>query len=394
MSNYTSGNLINISASEVPAGTLAMKVGNDVFIAGGVNITSTYNVTSTYNITSNFIEQIGDAYVVVDDNGTLKAQKLAFDSTTASDSGEPETLENVMIFNTGHDEPEYEGGNSIDFYKCNSVDSTNQTWTGYKAIFNSTTEIYSFQETTTSGLTYSVITPQVGKVYTDGALIEAVLYTGIPTSGLDFYLPLDVNMTDMVNNLTVDTSYGENYFTLASDSTGGFLRCNKQNGGSARIFWPDSANLFAYGTDDLTVSFWLRAPDWVVNGNQIVFSKKGNDGTTGLVINSFPNGDYLVARLAYNNDLGALDASNANWVNWCFVRTGGIGYWYRNGISSASGTLNGSFTSNEPITIGYHGAGGWTCVANFDLKAMRIYHRALTVQEVGMLAAEFTHSAT
>lgn len=49
-----------------------------------------------------------------------------------------------MIADTGENEPEYEGGNSIDFYKCTSVDTTNQTWTGYKAIFNSTTGIYSF----------------------------------------------------------------------------------------------------------------------------------------------------------------------------------------------------------------------------------------------------------
>lgn len=185
MSNYTSGNLINVSASEVPAGTLAMKVGNDIFLAGGVNVISTYNVTSVYNITSNFIEQIGDAYVVVDDNGTLKAQKLAFDSAMASDSGEPETLENVMIFNTGHDEPQYEGsgGTAMDFYKCVSVDTSNSTWSGYR--FDPVN--LQFESVTSTDLVYTSMIPVVGGIYDTACLYRVSEIGGYVAQQLLFF---------------------------------------------------------------------------------------------------------------------------------------------------------------------------------------------------------------
>lgn len=40
MSNYTNENLINVPSSNVPAGTLAMKVGDDIFTAGYIVISS------------------------------------------------------------------------------------------------------------------------------------------------------------------------------------------------------------------------------------------------------------------------------------------------------------------------------------------------------------------
>ena len=66
---------------------------------------------------------------------------------------------------------------------------TSTTWRGRKAVLNN--GIYSFQSNSTSGLTYSSVTPVVGKIYADGALVTiASLYMGIPTEGLVFYAPL------------------------------------------------------------------------------------------------------------------------------------------------------------------------------------------------------------
>ena len=63
----------------------------------------------------------------------------------------------------------------MEFYKCASVDTENKTWTGYKAVL--TDGVYSFEGTVTEGLSYSVITPEVGKVYTADALVKAYLHT-------------------------------------------------------------------------------------------------------------------------------------------------------------------------------------------------------------------------
>ena len=98
MSNYTSQNLIDISPSRVPAGTLAIRIGDDVFTAGSVSI-----------------DDAGDAYVVVSDSGVLYAQKLHFNGTEASDSGAPQSLQNIKIFNTGHPQPQGgSGGGTMD----------------------------------------------------------------------------------------------------------------------------------------------------------------------------------------------------------------------------------------------------------------------------------------
>lgn len=320
MSNYTNENLISIPSASVPAGTLAMKVGDNVFTAGNVIISTT------------------------------------------------------------------------DYYKCASVNTANQTWTGYKAVFDAVTGTYSFEATVTSGLTYSVVTPVVGRAYADEALIEAKLYEGIPLNGLDFYLPLESNMNEVIHNYAVNTSYDyDNEFGITSDSTGGFLRCNKQYDGTGRIYWPGTENQYAYGTNDFAVSFWLRAPNWDNYGNQIVLNKKADDSDTGIVIRRIYQDDDLGCRLAYTNDLGTTAVvSNQNWVHWCIVRENGVGYWYRNGVSNATGTMTGSFTSTEPFNIGYHGQPGWSSTAKFDLKAVRIYNRALTLAEIAALAAEFT----
>lgn len=81
----------------------------------------------------------------------------------------------------------------MEFYKCATVDTSNSTWTGYKAVQDHATGVYSFEATATSGLTYSVITPQAGKIYADGALVEARLWNGMPISGMVFYAPLETS---------------------------------------------------------------------------------------------------------------------------------------------------------------------------------------------------------
>lgn len=45
MSNYTKDNLLNIAPSDISAGTLAIKIGNEVFTAG--------NVVTDYDINAN-----------------------------------------------------------------------------------------------------------------------------------------------------------------------------------------------------------------------------------------------------------------------------------------------------------------------------------------------------
>jgi hypothetical protein len=98
MSNYTQANLVSVNPADVPAGSLAMKVGSLVFV----------NANAVSSVT--------------------------------------------------------------DFYKCASVDTTNHTWTGYKAVL--TDGSYIFEGTATSGLTYGGgFTPVVDKIFDAACLV-------------------------------------------------------------------------------------------------------------------------------------------------------------------------------------------------------------------------------
>lgn len=120
MKNYTDNNLIEISSSEVQSGTLAIKIGNNVFTAGNVN------------------------------------------------------------------------ADSMNFYKCASIDTTLSTWTGYKAILND--GIYSFEQNlTTDILTYDPLKnmPSISGIYTSDATVQVkYLYMG---NNMLLYMPLTLS---------------------------------------------------------------------------------------------------------------------------------------------------------------------------------------------------------
>ena len=86
----------------------------------------------------------------------------------------------VTIFNVaGTYEGESTGGSSAEYYKCASVDTEAKTWSGCKAVFDSTAGTWSFESDVTAGLAYTSVTPVVGVIYTIDALVTvASVYTG------------------------------------------------------------------------------------------------------------------------------------------------------------------------------------------------------------------------
>lgn len=111
MSNYTQANLVSVNPADVPAGSLAMKVGDLVFV-----------------------------------NANAVSHETAF-------------------------------------YKCASVDTTHQTWTGYRATFQNGTHVFS--TSVTSGLSYGTgYQPVVGTTYNDNCTVIATLFTGTPDTAI------------------------------------------------------------------------------------------------------------------------------------------------------------------------------------------------------------------
>jgi hypothetical protein len=78
------------------------------------------------------------------------------------------------------------------------TDSTN-TWSGYKAVFDSTAGTWSFESDVTEGLAYTSVTPIVGSIYSADALVNvAFLYDDMRNICTAYY-KLDGNYRDSVN---------------------------------------------------------------------------------------------------------------------------------------------------------------------------------------------------
>lgn len=220
----------------------------------------------------------------------------------------------------------------------------------------------------------------------------------IPTNGLDFYLPFDADMDEKIHSLTgtMSSSSAATYFMLSSDTTGKFLRCIKTQGSSSYYLkYPGSESLMQYGTGDFSVSFWLRSPNWS-DFLSVVFEKKYNDSYDGFVV--YADGSEPVLDMRIRNQADHFTKTYCNsaiFLHWCFVRVGTFGYWYCNGVldSTTEGETTGSVSSDEQFKIGYSAAWEWK-QAVFDLKALRIYNRALSDSEITELSKEFADEGT
>ena len=167
--NLTESNLIPLTTAPNP-GQRVIQIAPNVWLPVGLQ--------GSFSNSSSAVAEL-QAGVLVDDNGVLKVQPLHFEGTQAhfSDSLQQGQLK---IFNTSMSEPAYGGSSgSMDFYKCSYVDTANNTWTGYKAVQDPVTGVYSFESDSTGGLTYISTVPVVNSVYSSDTLVKvSYLYDG------------------------------------------------------------------------------------------------------------------------------------------------------------------------------------------------------------------------
>jgi hypothetical protein len=181
----------------------------------------------------------------IDADGNFQA--LAFNGKNASNSGDPEAIEKYYTYNGVLPVPECgesdSGGGSADFYKCAAVDTSAKTWTGYKAVL--TEGLYSFQETVTTGLTYTDIIPEIGGIYTDGTNVcIAFLNTGFP-EGYVFF-----------NSLSSFDGWDVRGATIVEDDNRSvFQTTNDYEAQSAVITTNPGVPL---GNNPFSLSFWFK----------------------------------------------------------------------------------------------------------------------------------------
>ena len=99
---------------------------------------------------------------------------------------------------------EYMDTGTVTWTVSEAVQSEN-TWSGYKAVFDSGTGTWSFESDVTAGLTYTSVTPVVNSIYSaDALVVVSMLYDGTVTlPGCVFYAELKDNTTELKSGQTL-----------------------------------------------------------------------------------------------------------------------------------------------------------------------------------------------
>lgn len=333
-------------------------------------VTSTFGevegqITELIKKSDGTITQIGgggggsaDGYVVVDDNGVLKAQKLSFNGTEASFDGTAETLDTtkVGLFATTQDEPAYKGSGGVAFYKCASVDTANKTWTGYLAVLGED-GTYSFEETVTEGLPYTSVTPVVGKTYSADALVTvSSLYVGLASEGLILYAPFTDSL-ETETGQTLSLTSGSHTFTEVDG-----VSCI--NGDGTRIGGTITA------PETFTMCAWIKA-----TGNMTVSLGSGSKGTLSLEVST-----SAIKMIEQGVSVFDTVSSTNNTMLSCFIWTfeSGSQQIWKDGTLLSSPTYTPSSSPGDYIDVNLRGS----------LTHLRLYDRVLTDLEITGLSEE------
>ncbi len=343
---------------------------------------------------------ISDGYVAIEEAGVLKAQKLSFNGTEAVPDGAAEAIGNVGLFTSGMNEPAYNGtgGGFCKYYKCASVDTMAQTWTGYELIL--TDGKYTVSSEITTGLAYTNMTPSVNYIYSEDALIRVdIYYNGIPTDGLVFYAslngekPYTAETGQVLNQVSADASYPVQYVTEAGVPCAAFGSAYYGvDHGYCGLIFPSEG--MPSGTEPRTISCWIKlyslsdsdtllALGTVYNSER--FSIRWYNNYQTFIVDGHYTGirmeDSIDDGLSWHHLVITFDESNINGAQF-----------YING--TAVSTLPDGSNPMSTVLPSYCviGAGEYGNYAGFDgwLSSVRIYNRVLSPEEIIILSQEFT----
>lgn len=271
------------------------------------------------------------------------------------------------------------GGTSAEYYKCASVDTEAKTWSGYKAVFDSTAGTWSFESGVTAGLTYTSVTPIVGNIYSADALVAiSSLWNGIPVENLVFYLPL--NKTTIADIGPVLSASG----TIVN-TTMDSIPCAYFNGNS--YLYASSVSI-PTGASPRALSLWFRYKDipGTKESDTALFTGWGTTTSLGR-FDAYVEAQELY--IIYSSGLldSGIKIQDTNWHHVLLQYDGSTSEIYYDGQLAASEakTLG---TKNNYLYVGARNNGEYA----FDgyLAGIRIYNRTMTGTEIACLASEFT----
>lgn len=391
----TSGSIPTVSATlaanvvTVPKGYVGKSQTLTVPEAGIITVSGNVATVPAGYISSSLTVTVGTAkaaqtYTPGTTNQTIASgHYLTGDQTIKGDANllSENIVSGVSIFGVAGTYQGSGGGSATDFYKCASVTSGGSAWTGNKAVLSGGK--YSYESAVTSGLSYTTVTPVVGQTYTDGALVKAELYTGLPVADLVFYASLSEESG------TADT--GQSLTSEGNITYGGPV-----NGIPCANFAEGKLNIGSVFSQLQTGSSFT-ASLWVKNGTGNAFClSPGMSGDTGaglfVGVNALDNTVSVYSAGDYN-----ITASNVSgltgWTHIAVCGNSRIVIIYINGESKTAGNMWNINPDNRTPYLGRYDTLYGDYFTGY-LAAVRYYSRELSASEIAALAAEFTPSAS
>lgn len=264
------------------------------------------------------------------------------------------------------------------YYKCASVSNT--TWSGNKA-FQNEDGTWGFEDAVTSGLSFTEIKPEKGKVYSFDALVEVKLWDGniLPQEGLIFYTPL-AKATDTAETGQSLTISGNVSYAMLDD-----IPCAYFDGSaSSYISFSDSG--LPAGAENRSISVFVTRTESLSDsviynyGTDSSYTRFGlflHDTKAVVGIGSI-NCEFkylFVKDVTYHIMLTLSDKVVNLWIDGVLIGS--------HTFSTLNTTLNG---------IGYIGYRNGNPFTGY-LSSFRIYNRVLTDDEILQLSQEFTPTA-
>lgn len=268
------------------------------------------------------------------------------------------------------------GTYTSEYYKCASIDTSAKMWSGYKAIQQENGG-YTFEETITAGLTYTIITPVVDSIYSADCMILVGYMVPantaeIPTADLFYYLPLK---TDIVTDTGATTYAGTGTLTFTTEQG---IQCAHFDG-SQFLRTTNITN-----QNNMTFSFWAKkiSTDYgCVIGNAVNF---------WIALNGIEGGEGVGVYLAAGSEKW-LRFDIFQWHHYAITRSGTEWCIYVDGVKQSANILSANINNEDNyMRIGNHGYSSSYGRLNAYLTSLRIYYSTLNEAEIIALAKEFT----
>jgi hypothetical protein len=304
--------------------------------------------------------------------GSGEVDTSAFESDMTSLIGEDANIPPVLV-------------SGMKFYKCADVDTDNKTWSGYELVLNDGK--YSVSTVLTDGLQYSAVTPIIGSVYSQDALITVRYANGLfPEDGLVFHASLNGSTPDVA-----ETGQPITYYGATSYSTVDGVPCVYMDGSSAVGMEQADASL-AIGSSG-SISTWFKTSS--TNTMCLCTIGYGGSSTQRKCFTLYLRNGRLATGTNGDDLIDVLYSTN-EWHHFVSVVSGTEVKAYLDGALVIEGNLSVNCTGNYLYLGACPDNGRFAdghslaeCYTGY-LAACRIYNRVLTQEEITALSKEFT----